>query len=78
LCGASEVTIRRWRKWILEFLRSPEWKFLRAKLAPPFDERRFPESLLEKFHASTNSLTQAIGASLRFLGTLSVKSEVPR
>jgi hypothetical protein len=78
LCGASEVTIRRWQKWILAFLRSPEWKLLRAKLAPPFDERRFPASLLETFHASANSLTESIRLALRFLGTLSVKSEVAR
>jgi len=69
--GASDVTVRRWRSWIAEFLTSPEWKALRTQLSAVFDITRFPASLVEQFQGIGRSLAAALGAALRFLKVLS-------
>ena len=69
--GASEVTVRRWRTWIAEFLNTREWKALRAKLSPLFEVARFPASLVELFQLGGGSLAETLVATLRFLKVLS-------
>ena len=69
--GASDVTVRRWRTWIAEFLKSSEWKVLRAQLSALFDVARFPGSLVEQFEGACRSLKTALVATLRFLSVLS-------
>ena len=69
--GASEVTVRRWRVWIKEFLTSNEWKALRMRLSPLFAAARFPASLVEQFQAVGQSFAASVVESLRFLRVLS-------
>ena len=71
LSGASEVTVRRWRRWILEFLASPEWKLLRTRLSAVFEAIRFPASLVEQFRKAGRTLRAGIVATVKFLNILS-------
>ncbi len=69
--GVSEVSLRRWRVWIEEFLTSNEWKALRMRLSPLFAGARFPASLVEQFQEAGRSVAESVIDSLRFLGVLS-------
>lgn len=71
ISGASEVTIRRWRGWIVEFLASNEWKVLRMQLSPLFAAERFPASLVEQFQAVGRSCAESVMDALQFLRVLS-------
>jgi hypothetical protein len=72
LFGASERTLRRWRRWWLErFARCPFWKGARGHLATPVDDRALPLSLLERFAGDER---ERLVSCLRFLQPVSVGS----
>jgi len=71
LCGVSEVSVRRWERWIARFLDSPGWRLLRTRLSPSFSVEDFPRSLVEHFVLSEQSASTSVIGSIRFLSVLS-------
>lgn len=71
--GASEVTLRRWRRWMSHFRESAEWRLLRKGLCALLDLKRFPWSLLEECRKQEKELFAAVVASLCVLSILSVQ-----
>lgn len=73
ICGACEVTLRRWRRWITGFLEHPEWKLIRTKLSATFSVEKFPFSMLKELQEHTGNLQDGVINMLRNLGVLSIK-----
>ena len=74
LCGAGEVTVRRWRGWMLKFLDSPAWQLLRTRFSAQFSEEQFPLSLLDETRSTGVTLRQAVVNMLRFISLLSTQA----
>lgn len=73
LCGASEVTVRRWRSWVTLFLGSPRWGLLRARLRASWDATHFPSSLFLELQGAAPPPSHALFRTVRFLSVLSVR-----
>jgi hypothetical protein len=72
ICGASEVTVRRWRRWILKFLESARWRELRRKLCATFAVGLFPRSLIDEFAKSVFTPPEVTLKALCFVSVLSI------
>lgn len=73
VCGASEVTVRRWKKWVTQFLQSAVWRELRSKLCATFRVEGFPRSLFEEFLKSAPTRGEVVSKALCFLSVLSIR-----
>ena len=68
--GVPTRTVRRWLSWWRTvFVASAFWKDARARLVPPVDEVRLPESLLERFPVGSAVLDVA-----RFIGSITTRT----
>jgi len=72
ICGASEVTVSRWKRWILKFLKSARWRELRRKLCARFEVGLFPRSLFNEFMKSVFTPREVTLKVLSFLSILSI------
>lgn len=73
LCGASEVTLRRWRCWAGSFSDSPQWKLLRRRLSGAFCDARWPCSLIEECSTGRVALAEAVLFALTYVSILSIQ-----
>lgn len=71
----AERTLERWRAWWRQdFLRTPFWQSSRERLSVPVEIPRLPESLLERFDASTAA--DRMMQLLRFVSPLSTRAMI--
>lgn len=68
----AAVTLKRWRQWWREvFPLTSFWQSVGERFMPPVTIARLPQSLLERFEAS--SMIEPLAHALRFIAPLSTR-----
>jgi hypothetical protein len=71
----AAVTLKRWRAWWCgTFPSTPFWRSVCERFMPPVTISTLPQSLLERFEAST--LTDRLAQALRFIAPSSTRAMV--